>query len=77
MYSSRRELVNASISQSITRSINTVLTTLFTITALYILGVSSIKEFALPLIVGILSGTYSSIFIASPIWYIWNEKKMA
>ncbi|WDC85787.1 hypothetical protein PL321_13615 [Caloramator sp. mosi_1] len=56
---------------------NTVLTTLFTITALYILGVSSIKEFALPLIVGILSGTYSSIFIASPIWYIWNEKKMA
>lgn len=76
-FNNRRELVNGSISQTLTRSINTVLTTLFTITALYIFGVSSIKEFALPLIVGILSGTYSSIFIASPIWYVWTEKKTA
>lgn len=77
IFNNRKELVNGSVTQTLTRSINTVLTTLFTITALYIFGVSSIKEFALPLIVGILSGTYSSIFIASPIWYVWSEKKMA
>ncbi|MCX7695154.1 MAG: protein translocase subunit SecF [Caloramator sp.] len=77
IFNNRKELVNGSVTQTLTRSINTVLTTLFTITALYIFGVSSIKEFALPLIVGILSGTYSSIFIASPIWYVWTEKKMA
>lgn len=64
----RRDLVDKSISETIVRSLNTSITTLFTITALYILGVQSIKEFALPLIVGVLSGTYSSIFIASPFW---------
>lgn len=69
-------LANASITQTLARSINTVLTTLFTITAIYILGVPSIKEFALPLIVGILSGTYSSIFIASPLWMLWKNKAL-
>lgn len=68
-------LANASITQTMSRSINTVLTTLFTITAVYILGVPSIKEFALPLIIGILSGTYSSIFIASPLWVLWKKKE--
>lgn len=69
-------LANASITQTMSRSINTVLTTLFTITAIYIMGVSAIKEFALPIIIGILSGTYSSIFIASPLWVLLkkNEK---
>ena len=67
------DVVNKSIWQTIARSINTSLTTLLTITALYVLGVPSIKDFALPLIVGILSGTYSSIFIASPIWVLWRE----
>lgn len=67
-------LVNTSINQTITRSINTSLTTLVTITVLYFLGVSSIKEFALPLIVGVISGTYSSIFIASPLWYVLSNK---
>lgn len=76
-FSNLKDLVDGSITQSLTRSINTVLTTLFTITAIYVLGVSSIKEFALPLIVGIISGTYSSIFIASPIWYLWTKKKTA
>lgn len=61
-------LVNTSISETLTRSINTSLTTLLTILALYILGVPAIKDFALPLVVGIISGTYSSIFIASPLW---------
>lgn len=68
-------LADASITQTLARSINTVLTTLFTITAIYILGVPSIKEFALPLIIGIVSGAYSSIFIASPLWVIFEKKQ--
>ncbi len=64
----KRQIVDKSVSETIVRSLNTSITTLFTITALYILGVQSIKEFALPLIIGIISGTYSSIFIASPFW---------
>lgn len=61
-------IVNESISQTLARSINTSLTTLLTIATLYILGVPAVKEFALPLIVGLISGTYSSVFIASPVW---------
>lgn len=67
-------LVNRSVSETLTRSINTSLTTLLTITALYILGVPAIKDFALPLIVGIIAGTYSSIFIASPLWSLLDRK---
>ncbi|MCT4595018.1 MAG: protein translocase subunit SecF [Anaeromicrobium sp.] len=66
-------LVNESISQTIVRSINTSVTTLMTITFLYILGVESIKEFALPLVLGVGVGTYSSIFVASPIWVGWKN----
>ena len=65
---SRDEVVDKSISETIVRSLNTSLTTLFAVTALYIIGVSSIKEFTFPILIGIISGTYSSIFIASPIW---------
>ncbi len=74
----RSKIVDKSVSETIVRSLNTSITTLFTITALYIFGVQSIKEFALPLIVGILSGTYSSIFIASPLWVALHnlERKM-
>lgn len=68
------DIVNRSLSETLTRSINTSLTTLLTILALYILGVPAIKDFALPLIVGIISGTYSSIFIASPIWAALDKK---
>jgi preprotein translocase subunit SecF len=73
------DLVNTSITQTIARSINTVLTVLITITSLYIFGVQAVRDFALPLIIGIISGCYSSIFIASPIWVIWmkREKKAA
>ncbi len=73
-------IVNDSISQTLTRSINTSITTLMTITALYILGVESIKQFSLPLIAGIAIGTYSSIFIASPLWLVlknWKFKKVS
>lgn len=67
------ELADVSITQTMARSINTILTTLFTITAVYFIGVSAVKELALPLIIGIISGCYSSIFIASPIWVLWKN----
>ncbi|AFS78748.1 protein-export membrane protein SecF [Gottschalkia acidurici 9a] len=68
-------LINSSIKQTIRRTLGTSFTTLVTITLLYVLGVEAIKEFTLPLIIGILIGTYSSIFVASPIWYILKTKK--
>lgn len=71
------ELGNTSIRQTLKRSIITSVTTLLTIVALYILGVEQIRTFALPLIAGIISGTYSSIFIATPVWVLIKEKQMA
>ena len=69
------ETVNKSIWQTVTRSINTALTTLFTLVVLYIIGVNSIKEFALPLIVGVVAGTYSSVFISGSVWAMLKGKK--
>lgn len=66
---SDEEIIDMSVGQTITRSINTSITTLVMVVLLYILGVSSVKEFAFPLVIGIVAGTYSSIFIASPLWY--------
>lgn len=71
---SPKEVANISITETMTRSINTSLTTLITIVAVYIF-VPSIREFSLPLIVGIACGAYSSIFIASPIWVIIKNAK--
>lgn len=71
---SMAEIVNRSINESLTRTINTSLTTLFTVTALYVFGVESIKEFSLPMLVGIISGVYSTIFIAGPLWVEWSER---
>lgn len=71
---SSKEVANISITETMTRSINTSLTTLVTIVAVYIF-VPSIREFSLPLIVGIACGAYSSIFIASPIWVIIKNAK--
>lgn len=71
----RREIVDVSFLETLTRTLNTSLTVFITLLALYILGVQSIKEFALPLIVGVVSGTYSSILIAAPIW-IWIHEGM-
>ncbi len=65
-----------SIWQSLTRSINTSVTTLITIVLLYILGVPSIQEFALPIIIGIVIGTYSSVFISAPIWAWWKNSSL-
>ncbi|MCR5294488.1 MAG: protein translocase subunit SecD [Lachnospiraceae bacterium] len=64
------ELVNQSINRTLTRSIYTNLTTLASILLLYIVGVSSIKEFTLTMMVGIMAGTFSSVFITGPLWYL-------
>lgn len=68
-------IANTSLNQTIYRTINTSVTTLITITALYILGVESIKEFALPIIIGVLVGTYSSVCIATPLWVVLRDIK--
>ncbi|MDR1800854.1 MAG: protein translocase subunit SecD [Lachnospiraceae bacterium] len=69
-----KALVNKSINQTLTRSIYTTLTTFITIAVLYIMGVSSVKEFALPLMVGLVFGAYSSVFITGPLWYFMRTK---
>lgn len=63
------EIANKSITQTLSRSINTSLTTFVMVLLLYILGVTSIRDFALPLMVGVISGTYSSICIATELWF--------
>ena len=74
------DLVNRSITQTLTRSIYTSLTTFITIAALYVMGVTSIREFALPLMVGIVAGGFSSVFLTGCLWYMMRvgaEKKAA
>lgn len=72
------EVVEASVRQSVSRSINTSMTTLLALTSIYFFGGESLHVFALTLILGIIFGTYSSIFIASPllvVWYNWKRKR--
>lgn len=69
------DVVNTSITQTFTRSINTSLTTFIMVFVLYIMGVSSIREFALPLMVGIVFGTYSSVCITGALWYVLTKRK--
>lgn len=64
----REEIVNISVTESLPRTLNTTVTTLLTIVTLYILGVDSIKQFALPLIIGIVAGTYSANLINGYVW---------
>lgn len=73
----RADVVNRSIKECLGRTINTTLTTLVTIVCLYIFGVSSIREFALPIIVGIISGVYSANMINGYVWAFLEEKKRA
>ena len=68
------EKINKSISQTLARSINTSLTTFFTVGAIYVLGVPALKEFALPMMIGILAGAYSSVCISGSIWYVLLPK---
>ena len=69
-----KEVVNKSITQTLSRSIFTSLTTYIMVGVLYVLGVTSIREFALPLMVGIVSGAYSSVCIAGALWYVLRTK---
>lgn len=73
--SSYAEVANVSVNQTMTRSINTVMTVLIMLVLMYILGPASLKEFSLPLLIGITSGAYSSIFIASPLWVIFKNRE--
>lgn len=71
----REEVVNISIGQSLGRTINTTMTTLVTIVSLYVMGVASIREFSLPIIIGILSGLYSANLINGYVWAFLEDKR--
>lgn len=73
----REEVANLSVQESLGRTINTTATTLITIVALCVLGVASIREFALPIIVGILSGVYSANMINPYVWAFLEEKRLS
>ena len=69
-----KEIVNRSITQTLTRSVYTSLTTFIMVAALFVMGVASIKEFALPLMVGIVCGAYSSVCITGALWFVLRTK---
>lgn len=69
-----KEVLNKSITQTLSRSIFTSLTTFIMVACLYILGVTSIRDFALPLMVGIVCGAYSSVCLAGAVWYLLRQK---
>ena len=71
----REQIVNISVTESLPRTLNTTITTLLTIVTLYILGVDSIKQFALPLIIGIVAGTYSANLINGYVWALLMDKR--
>lgn len=71
---SLEDVVNNSITQTFTRSINTSLTTFIMVFVLYVMGVSSIREFAMPLMVGIVCGAYSSVCLAGSMWYLMETQ---
>lgn len=70
------DVVNKSITQTFSRSINTTVTTLIMVVVLFVMGVSSVREFSLPIIVGLLTGAYSSVCLTGTLWYkmIGNKK---
>ena len=72
---SLEDVVNLSVTQTFTRSINTSLTTFVMVFVLFLLGVTSIREFALPLMVGIVCGTYSSVCVTGSLWYVMTMAK--
>ena len=70
-----REIVNRSVTQTLSRSINTSVTTFIMVAFLYFMGVTSIREFSLPLMVGIIAGAYSSVCLTGSIWYLMKSAK--
>lgn len=69
------EVVNISIRETFTRSVNTTITTLIALVVLYILGVESIKTFTLPIIIGVIAGFFSSVFVTGPLWTLMTKDK--
>lgn len=70
------EVVNSSLRQTLGRSVNTIMTVVITVVALLIFGSASIWNFSFALLVGLIAGTYSSIFIAAQLWYVWKVKEL-
>lgn len=68
------EIVNRSVSETLSRSISTSFTTFVMVFVLAVFGVSSVRQFAIPLIVGVIAGTYSSVLVAAPLWYLLSGK---
>lgn len=68
------EIANVSLTQTLSRSINTSITTFVMVFMLWLLGVATIRDFSLPLMVGLISGSYSSICIATQLWYVFKRK---
>lgn len=69
-----REVANRSVTQTLSRTINTSVTTFIMIFMLFLLGVPSIREFSLPLMAGLICGSYSSVFISTELWYVLKTK---
>ncbi len=68
------EIINRSVTETLSRSITTSLTTFIMVFVLAVFGVSSVRQFAIPLIVGVISGTYSSVLVAAPLWYLLSGR---
>ncbi|GKU81405.1 protein translocase subunit SecDF [Niallia sp. NCCP-28] len=71
-----KDIINISLRQTLARSINTVVTVVICVIALLIFGSDSIRNFSLALLIGLVGGAYSSIFIASQLWYVWKKKEL-
>ncbi|HSO57074.1 MAG TPA: protein translocase subunit SecDF [Paenisporosarcina sp.] len=69
-------IVNKSLRQTLGRSVNTVLTVVFVVVALLVFGSESIRNFSIALLIGLISGTYSSIFIAAQIWFVLKKREL-
>jgi len=69
------ELVNRSVNETLSRTINTVLTTILPVLALLILGGEMLRDFSLTLLIGLITGTYSSVFVVGSLWVDWEKKK--
>ncbi len=70
------DVVNSSLRQTLGRSVNTIMTVVITVVALLLLGSASIWNFSFALLIGLIAGTYSSIFIAAQLWYVWKVKEL-
>jgi SecD/SecF fusion protein len=69
-------IVNKSLRQTLGRSVNTVLTVVFVVVALLVFGSDSIRNFSIALLIGLISGTYSSIFIAAQLWFVLKKREL-